>query len=67
MKGVLIYGPSGCGKTKNGEFIAEHYGLTNIVEEWCPGDPIPDDSLVFTTAPNVEGSMDYYDVIDAIG
>lgn len=40
-KSWLVYGPEGCGKTKNAQAIAAALGLTEIVDDWQPGDPAP--------------------------
>lgn len=40
-KSWLVYGPEGCGKTTNAQAIADALGLTEIVDGWLPGDPVP--------------------------
>jgi hypothetical protein len=40
-KSWLIYGPEGCGKTRDSQAIADALGLTEIVDDWQPGDPAP--------------------------
>jgi ATPase subunit of ABC transporter with duplicated ATPase domains len=40
-KSWLVYGPEGCGKTRNAQAIADALGLTEIVDDWQPGDPAP--------------------------
>jgi hypothetical protein len=40
-KSWLVYGPEGCGKTKNAQAIADALGLTEIVDDWQPGNPAP--------------------------
>lgn len=40
-KSWLVYGPEGCGKTTNAQAIAAALGLTEIVDDWQPGDPAP--------------------------
>lgn len=40
-KSWLVYGPEGCGKTKNAQAIADALGLTEIVDDWQPGDLAP--------------------------
>lgn len=40
-KSWLVYGPEGCGKTTNAQAIADALGLTEIVDDWQPGDPAP--------------------------
>ncbi|AVO56177.1 hypothetical protein C7A17_00135 [Ectopseudomonas mendocina] len=36
-----MHGPEGCGKTKNAQAIAAALGLTEIVDDWQPGQPVP--------------------------
>lgn len=40
-KSWLVYGPEGCGKTRDAQAIADALGLTEIVDDWQPGDPVP--------------------------
>lgn len=40
-KSWLVYGPEGCGKTRDSQAIADALGLTEIVDNWQPGDPAP--------------------------
>ncbi|WP_296232286.1 hypothetical protein [uncultured Pseudomonas sp.] len=40
-KSWLVYGHEGCGKTTNAPAIADALGLTEIVDDWQPGDPAP--------------------------
>lgn len=40
-KSWLVYGPQGCGKTTNAQAIAAALGLTEVVDDWLPGDPVP--------------------------
>ncbi|WP_234035864.1 hypothetical protein [Ectopseudomonas mendocina] len=40
-KSWLVHGPEGCGKTKNAQAIAAALGLTEIVDDWQPGQPVP--------------------------
>lgn len=53
-KSWLVYGPEGCGKTKNAQAIAAALGLTEIVDGWLPGDPVPPRKalLLSTEAPD---------------
>jgi Holliday junction resolvasome RuvABC ATP-dependent DNA helicase subunit len=50
--GIVIYGPQGCGKTTHAAALARHYGKTRIVDDWTPGGPVPDDTLVLTNVPH---------------
>ncbi|MGE8501657.1 MAG: hypothetical protein ACN6P1_05405 [Pseudomonas sp.] len=52
-KSWLVYGPEGCGKTKNARAIADALGLTDIVDDWQPGQPIPGTKTLVLT--NNEG------------
>ncbi|GEM_PF-593228 len=40
-KSWLVYGPEGCGKTRDSQAIADALGLTEVVDDWQPGDPAP--------------------------
>jgi hypothetical protein len=40
-KSWLVHGPEGCGKTRNAQAIADALGLTQIVDNWLPGQPVP--------------------------
>lgn len=53
-KSWLVYGPEGCGKTRNAQAIADALGLTEIVDGWLPGDPVPPRKalLLSTEAPD---------------
>lgn len=53
-KSWLVYGPEGCGKTTNAQAIADALGLTEIVDGWLPGDPVPPRKalLLSTEAPD---------------
>ena len=55
---VIIYGPQGCGKTTNAKALADHFGLTKIVDPWCPGDELPDDALALTNV-EVDGALSF--------
>lgn len=35
-KSVVVFGPKGCGKTRHKDRIAQHFNLTNIVDDWTP-------------------------------
>ena len=39
-KSIVVYGPQGCGKTRHAKAIAEAFGLTTIVDDWDPRDPV---------------------------
>lgn len=40
-KSWLVHGPERCGKTRNAQAIAAALGLTEIVDDWQPGQPMP--------------------------
>lgn len=48
-KSWLVYGPEGCGKTKNAKAIADALGLTEIVDDWQPGNPAPSTKALVLT------------------
>ena len=56
---IIIFGPQGCGKTRNVAELAAHFGMTRVVEDWTPGDALPDDALALTNFPGVEGVIDF--------
>lgn len=39
---LIVYGPRGSGKTANAQAIAKHYGLSEIIDGWRPGDEYPE-------------------------
>ncbi|SFM56371.1 AAA family ATPase [Nitrosomonas communis] len=63
---VIIYGPQGCGKTTNAEKLAKHLGLSNILDEFGPGQELPEDTLALTHVPGMEGALNYDDVMLAM-
>jgi hypothetical protein len=71
---VIVYGPQGCGKSKNAEVMMAHFGLKHLIDNgedgsgnsWSPGDPIPEDTLVLTFAPDLEGALSFDDVMAAM-
>ncbi len=52
-KSWLVYGPEGCGKTNNARAIAKALGLTDILDDWQPGMPVPTTKTLVLT--NAEG------------
>lgn len=51
-KSWLVYGPEGCGKTRDSKAIADALGLTEIVDDWQPGEDVPiTKALVLTNHP----------------
>jgi len=59
---VIVYGPQGCGKTSNAKVLAQHFGFSNIKDNWMPGDELPEDTLALTNVENVPGVLDFYEV-----
>lgn len=52
-KSCLVHGPQGCGKTSNARAIAKALGLSNVLDDWKAGAPVPLlDTLVLTNADN---------------
>lgn len=57
MRSVLVHGPRGCGKSRDREAIAAAYGLETILDDWRPGNRIPQtDTLILTNATLAEFS-----------
>ena len=56
---VIVYGPRMCGKTKNSAVIAAHFGCAQVVDDWAPGDALPDNALALTDVQGVEGAIEY--------
>lgn len=49
----IVHGPEGCGKTTKAQVIAKALGLSNILDNWAAGAPVPPlDTLVLTSADN---------------
>jgi len=55
---IIVYGPQGCGKSKNKESIARYFGVSKVIDNWNPGDPLPDDAIALTNTP-VDGAFEY--------
>jgi hypothetical protein len=52
-RSCLVHGPAGCGKTRSAEVIAKALGLSQILDDWQAGAPVPLlDTLVLTSADN---------------
>ncbi|PVZ43955.1 AAA family ATPase [Pseudomonas sp. CC120222-01a] len=52
-RSCLFHGPAGCGKTTNAPAIAKALGLSQILDNWDAGAPVPLlDTLVLTNANN---------------
>lgn len=44
----FLFGPQGSGKSRNAQQLAELLGCTSIVDEWQPGQPVPEGALVLS-------------------
>lgn len=52
-RSCVVHGPAGCGKTTKAKAIAKALGLSNILDNWDAGAPVPPlDTLVLTNADN---------------
>lgn len=52
-RSCLVHGPAGCGKTTNAPAIAKALGLSQVLDNWDAGTPVPLlDTLVLTNADN---------------
>ena len=58
----VIYGPQGCGKTTHKAALAAHFGLSHVMDDWNPTDPLPENTLALTNVPGVEGAIEFSDV-----
>lgn len=51
VKSYLVHGPMACGKTRNARAIADTLGLTEVLDDWQPGMPVPAfNTLVLTNS-----------------
>lgn len=57
MGAVVVYGPQGCGKTRNAERLRKHFGKRSVIDDWTPGDPLPDDCLALTNHPGAANAI----------
>ena len=48
--------------TSNAKVLTQHFGLSNIKDNWMPGDELPEDTLALTNVENVPGVLDFYEV-----
>lgn len=55
---VIVYGPQGCGKTRHSEALAAHYGVSKVVDDWMPGDPVEPGALHLSQV-EVPGAVAY--------
>lgn len=52
-RSCVVHGAAGCGKTTKAKAIAKALGLSNILDNWDAGAPVPPlDTLVLTNADN---------------
>jgi len=61
--GIVIYGPQGCGKSKHKNELAVHFGMSKIIDDWKPGDALPESALALTNAPEAEGAIAFSEVL----
>ena len=62
-KSVIIYGPSGCGKTRNAHRLAEHLGLTYILDGYNGGPMLMTDTLALTNRTDLPGARSFESVM----
>lgn len=62
---IYIYGPPGCGKSLNAEALASTYNCDTIVDDWSPGDKVPDGALVLTNCYVPEG-ISFYEAMNKL-
>ncbi len=55
---VIIYGPQGCGKTRYSAELLAYYGKSQIIDDWEPNQPTPDDAIILTHYA-VKGAISY--------
>ena len=60
---IVVYGPQGCGKTRNKTALQAHFGMGQVIDDWKPGDPLPENTLALTNVPGVAGAIEYSDVV----
>ena len=63
---IIIYGSAGSGKSKHKYALANHFGLSLIIEEWKTGDELPDDTLALTNVPDIDGAINFNEVASAL-
>lgn len=57
---IVIYGQQGCGKSRNKAALAEHFCAGQVIDDWQPGDPLPNDALALTNCQGVEGAIEFH-------
>lgn len=69
--GIVIYGPAGCGMSRNAAALAAHYGKTMVIDEWAPGDALPENAIALTNViPNraqLRNAIPFAEAIRAVG
>lgn len=63
---VIVYGPAGCGKTRFAKRLMKHFGMSRVIDEWKPGDEIPDNCLMLTEQP-CKGGIPFTQVAKELG
>lgn len=66
MNSIIIYGPPGCGKTANKDKLATHYGKSCVIDNWVPGNNIPDNALILTNVPGVADAIMFDEAIENV-
>lgn len=52
--GVVIYSPPGCGKSQHKDELAAIFGKNQIIDNWVPGDNLPENALALTNVLKVK-------------
>jgi hypothetical protein len=52
-RSVIVHGPMACGKTRNAKALAEHFGLTTIIDDWDGRQRVPSVGALVLTNVNV--------------
>jgi len=63
---IVIYGPQGCGKTRHANELALHFRKTQMIDDWIPGDDLPEDALVLTNAQDVDGAIAFAEIMESL-
>lgn len=56
---IVITGPQGCGKSTNKEALAVYFGMKQVIDEWQPGDHLPETAIAFTNCQGIEGTIEF--------
>lgn len=73
MKGIIIYTSDGYASRADMEAVARHRLMDRIIidedgsnPDWKPGDPAPDNTLVFTNCAGLENMVESSDVMNGL-